>query len=330
MGWSRVLSFADPFPLQTVNQNADVEIFPTARGSFGSEFTQIGMDRLLMQRFHQRLPQVNTVSIKPGRTVIGFHSRQNQAVSQHCGMDVFPGDIIVNRFDMLHQRSGADFHYGSMSLPTDDFDAACEAITGHEFRTLTLTHLVRPNPVLMSRLTNLHETVGRIAETSPILLELPEVTRALEQQLMHAMVRCLTEGALSEMTAGGRRHDAIVARFEGFLQAHPDTPHYLAEICAAIAVSERTLRAACEEHLGMGPVRYLFLRRMHLVRRALLQTDASTTTVTRLATNLGFWELGRFSVAYRNLFGESPSQSLRRPAEDARRPSSLASPILHS
>jgi transcriptional regulator GlxA family with amidase domain len=70
------------------------------------------------------------------------------------------------------------------------------------------------------------------------------------------------------------------------------------------------------------------------VRRALLRADASTATVTRLATDHGFWELGRFSVTYRKLFDESPSQSLRRPADDTRsfrnRPSSLESPVLHS
>jgi transcriptional regulator GlxA family with amidase domain len=170
----------------------------------------------------------------------------------------------------------------------------------------------------MSRLTKLHEMVGQIAETTPDLLELPEVMRALEQNLIHLMVKCLTEGAVSEMTVGSRRHDIIVAKFEEFLEAHPDTPLYLAEICAAIGVAERTLRVACEEHLGMGPIRYLSLRRMHLVRRALLRENSSMATVTRVATDHGFWELGRFSVAYRALFGESPSESLRRPANDPR------------
>jgi len=45
----------------------------------------------------------------------------------------------------------------------------------------------------------------------------------------------------------------------------------------------------------MGPIRYLSLRRMHLVRRALLCADPATATVTRLATDHGFWELGRLS-----------------------------------
>jgi AraC-like DNA-binding protein len=62
----------------------------------------------------------------------------------------------------------------------------------------------------------------------------------------------------------------------------------------------------------MGPIRYLTLRRMHLVRRALLHSDPSTATVTQIVTDHGFWELGRFSVAYRTLFGEPPSETLRQ------------------
>jgi transcriptional regulator GlxA family with amidase domain len=109
-----------------------------------------------------------------------------------------------------------------------------------------------------------------------------------------------------------RRQNAIITRFLEFLTAHPNRPLYLTEICAAIGVAERTLRAACEEHLGMGPIRYLTLRRMHQARCALLRAEASNTTVTRIAMDHGFCELGRFSVAYCSLFRESPSETLRR------------------
>jgi len=51
----------------------------------------------------------------------------------------------------------------------------------------------------------------------------------------------------------------------------------------------------------MSPTRYLWLRRMHLARRALRRADPAMTTVTEIASNCGFWELGRFSVAYRAL-----------------------------
>jgi AraC-like DNA-binding protein len=63
----------------------------------------------------------------------------------------------------------------------------------------------------------------------------------------------------------------------------------------------------------MSPKRYLWMRRMNLARRALRSADLEHTTVTEVATEYGFWELGRFSVAYRSLFGEPPSAALRRP-----------------
>jgi AraC-like DNA-binding protein len=77
----------------------------------------------------------------------------------------------------------------------------------------------------------------------------------------------------------------------------------------------------------MSPLRYLWLRRMHLAHRRLIMADQTKTTVTELAAELGFWELGRFSVQYRALFGEPPSATLRRPPDDRNafrnRPSSL-------
>jgi len=292
------------------------------------------MNQLWMQRFHQNLPQVVAGTMKAGRRIISFLTAAKPTAMQHRGMAVSHGEIIVNNSDVLHQRTGAGFRMGGMSLLTGDFDVAYRAITGREFTGSPLKRLVRPDAALMSRLLNLHEMIGQLAKTTPDLLALPEVARALEHELVHLMIRCMIESASSGMTAGGRRHDTIVARFEEFLEANPDTPLYLTEICAAIGVAERTLRVACEEHLGMGPIRYLSLRRMHLVRRALLRADPSTATVTRLATDHGFWELGRFSVAYRALFDESPSESLRRPPDDLRiflnRPSSLESPFLHN
>src|ERR1700738_1189120 len=68
----------------------------------------------------------------------------------------------------------------------------------------------------------------------------------------------------------------------------------------------RPPRAACREHLGWSPTLYLWLRGMHLARGGLRVADPTATTVTEVATSYGFWGLGRFSVAYRSLFGEAP------------------------
>jgi AraC-like DNA-binding protein len=204
-----------------------------------------------------------------------------------------------------------------MSLAVDELNAAVESIAGRSFPEKLHGRVIRPNSTSMARLLKLHKMVGKLAHDTPDILEEPEVRRALEEQLIHVMVRCLTEGIGIESRIGARGHDKIIARFEAFLAEHPERPLYLTEICAGINVAERTLRASCEEHLGMGPIRYLTLRRMHQVRRALLLAEPSQSTVTRIVTDHGFWELGRFSVAYRALFGEPPSKTIRRPPNQA-------------
>jgi AraC-like DNA-binding protein len=47
-------------------------------------------------------------------------------------------------------------------------------------------------------------------------------------------------------------------------------------------------------------------------RRELMLAHGRSVTVTEIATALGFVELGRFSVEYRRMFGESPSATLRQ------------------
>jgi transcriptional regulator GlxA family with amidase domain len=53
-------------------------------------------------------------------------------------------------------------------------------------------------------------------------------------------------------------------------------------------------------------------RRLHAVRQALLSTPQHETSVSLVAVDHGFFELGRFAVDYRRLFDESPSATLAR------------------
>jgi AraC-like DNA-binding protein len=327
MTWVKTYALSDPLSYQTAIQAANVEFWPTSKGQFYGELTQIRMNKLWMQRYYVNLPQIQHVANRAGRKVFGFPTGPDAPPFEHRGICVMPGEIAFSGIGAFHQRARANFRHGTMSLRDDDVYAAYKALIGREFAERELGTFIRPGPELMFRLLKLHRIVGQLAHDTPDLLDVPELARAIEQQMIHFMIRCFADGVSRDFTAGARRHDAILRRFEDFLAANPDRPLYLTEICAGIGVAERTLRAACEEHLGMGPVRYLTLRRLHLVRRALLATDASKSNVTRVVTDHGFWELGRFSGAYRTMFGESPSETLRRPpaekSDSLNRPSSL-------
>jgi transcriptional regulator GlxA family with amidase domain len=109
----------------------------------------------------------------------------------------------------------------------------------------------------------------------------------------------------------------IVSRIEAFLREHVDEPIQVAQLCDVAGVSERSLRNAYHAVCGTSPKRYLTRRRMEAVRLALEAARPGEATVTRIATDFGFFELGRFAATYSSLFGERPSETLRGTLERA-------------
>jgi AraC-like DNA-binding protein len=104
----------------------------------------------------------------------------------------------------------------------------------------------------------------------------------------------------------------LVEQAERLALANFQTPLDIPTLCRALAVSERTLRKAFQKNRGLPPCRRIRMLRLSGARRGLLSACGGCVTVTEIATSFGFVELGRFSVEYRKMFGESPSETLSR------------------
>lgn len=93
-----------------------------------------------------------------------------------------------------------------------------------------------------------------------------------------------------------------------YLKAHDEIPT-LAVVVEKLGISIRTLEYTCKSLLNVSPQRYLTCWRLHCARRD-IRTHAESSSVTDVALKWGFSHLGRFSIAYRELFGEMPSRTL--------------------
>ena len=313
---STVLQFSDPYEYQASVRASDVKVLVTTSGDFQAKLARMDLHRLWMQRGRASLPLVAHTAVKKGRSPIFFLADAHQSSMHHSGMEVCPGDIVFTSSGAEHyHRASTASHWASMSLTPEELAAAGRALTGYDLAAPAATRLIRPPPHLMSRLLHLHETVGRLAATLPDMVAHPEVSRAIEQELVRVMVGCLTDGVAVGPDSLRRKRMPVMRLFERFLEENPGRPLYVTEVCAAIGVVDRTLRLHCLEHLGMSPNRYLWLRRMHQARRALALADPTAMTVTAIANDHGFGELGRFAVTYGKLFGEPPSATLRRASD---------------
>ena len=103
---------------------------------------------------------------------------------------------------------------------------------------------------------------------------------------------------------------AVVERAEAYVRSRLGTPVPVSRLCQVLGISERGLRNAFYGVRGLSPKRSMLAMRLQDVRRALSEPTLEPTTVTRIATGYGFYELGRFAAVYRNAFGEVPSATL--------------------
>jgi AraC-like DNA-binding protein len=319
----------DPTVYQAAIRGGQVDFSVTAKGSFSAKLVHVDLDTVWLQYGYENLPRVSHSVVSQKQAGVIFNADPSEAGAYYCGIEVTSNAMFAcGAGSPLHIRTSKPHSWAGMALTPENLSAASRALVGRELTKMSVIRVVRPHPARMTRLARLHAAARRLAEAAPDTLAHPEVSNALDHELTHALVTCLADEEPTKVGSGWRHHTAVIERFEQALAANSGEPLYLAEICAVVGASERVLRLSCEEHLGMGPIRYLWLRRMHLARRALLRSDPANTTVTQIATDHGFWELGRFSVAYTSLFGESPSATLRKPEGHHKaiqiRPSSLA------
>jgi transcriptional regulator GlxA family with amidase domain len=89
-----------------------------------------------------------------------------------------------------------------------------------------------------------------------------------------------------------------------------EAPDCLAGVASRLRTTLRTLELGFREVFGMSPREFRHLLRLQRAREE-LRWAAPDETVGQIAMRNGLLHLGRFSVSYRRVFGESPSETIR-------------------
>lgn len=160
----------------------------------------------------------------------------------------------------------------------------------------------------------LRSLVRKIFATASEIGGLPDtggIAVAMRQSLLAAIDSAVAEivPARWSSQANASRQIKIFRDIEAALSGHVGDVIYSEELANHIGVSLRTMHDAVQRYRGMSLHRYLRLRRLWLVRRRLV---GGAESVKAAALAYGFWHLGDFAQAYREQFGEMPSETLAR------------------
>jgi len=132
-----------------------------------------------------------------------------------------------------------------------------------------------------------------------------------ENELLRQILSILSNSQPVQNASYLSRKKAI-RKIKDFLAEHPKELVTVSRLCTIGGVSERTLQYAFLEHYGVSPKTYLKNYRLNGLRRELWNSDTGTTRINDVASLWGFWHMGQLAADYRKLFGELPSETLKR------------------
>ncbi|KRQ95486.1 helix-turn-helix domain-containing protein [Bradyrhizobium valentinum] len=150
-----------------------------------------------------------------------------------------------------------------------------------------------------------------LASHSPDTFAQPNVIEHVEESILQAVDLAM---AAASPTHEAKRlslsnYLALVRKLDEFVAVNAGKTLYSADVARQLGVSVRTLHNAVVAIRGMSMHRYMRLRRLWNVRQQLVRGE-SPQSVKAVALVNGFWHMGEFTSMYRDLFGETPQQTL--------------------
>jgi AraC family ethanolamine operon transcriptional activator len=226
--------------------------------------------------------------------------RDNELLIQHCGSE---GDLIGSPnfiihvltvseqrfFDKVHQLTGLDKSQQIRSLNR----IPLHPITAESLRVQFLA-LIR-NTI----------NIKSVTSNSPAFVNI------FAENLLNAIANIVIPDTVEQTTLRLKRQRQLVKKAEDYVMSYRAAPPRLDALCANIGTSERSLRGAFNACTGISVGAYLKTFRLNQVRRDLKSRSPDSIRVQDVAFNWGFSHLGQFAADYRQLFGESPSETLR-------------------
>jgi len=108
------------------------------------------------------------------------------------------------------------------------------------------------------------------------------------------------------------RGEEIALDIRDQVYSHMDGKISIESLARQHQISEKTLQNSFKSLFGFRPKHFLRLLKLNHVNNELINLDPKICTVSEIAFKWGFTHMGSFSRYYTDLFGENPSQTLKK------------------
>ncbi|WP_310417844.1 helix-turn-helix transcriptional regulator [Chamaesiphon sp. OTE_8_metabat_110] len=146
----------------------------------------------------------------------------------------------------------------------------------------------------------------------------------IQEELAGALLTCLLKGVKHNYSdeilyCCQGAFACYVKQASSFIAAHLQEEIELADIAAAVNISPRLLQKAFAQECDCSPMRFVSRSRLERIRQE-LERSSDATRIIDVMMNYGITQGGKFAKEYQQLFGEKPSDTLKRASQLDRHP----------
>jgi len=206
------------------------------------------------------------------------------------------------------------FHVTTMSIPAQILDEYCERNFQSSSRKMIGSDesILQVKPDVIEGLMKSLKLVSRLSRLRGDTNGHSNAVASFEAQLLDTLFQNSHGTVLKSRIPGRSGRNRVLDSALQYIENHQRDIVYIHELCAAIRVPERTLRAVFQREFGISPKRFLLGRKMYGVHRELWNSSPAYSHVSDLANAWGFWHMGQFAKDYRSFFGELPNDTLKK------------------
>jgi len=291
----------------------DLDYHQLDHGGFSSELLIFGNTTTLFTRAKLGRSLLQKGATPTGLITFGLLADPDISM-QWRNLDIY-GDrlFIFPPGGELHSISQPDFDVFALSLSEETLNQTCHAFELPDFRTLVGGNEVfncHPQSMLLLRKW-LHETEPGLANSIPAAASSMRLQQ-LEEELARRLIATLAESTGPASQPLTRKRDIALKVAVDFIFESDIPVTSVKELCSIAHVSERTLEYAFRERFGQSPKTFTLTHRLNNVRKRLRHADPDAVKIYKIAGHHGFLHMGQFTSDYKRLFGELPSETLRR------------------
>jgi hypothetical protein len=170
--------------------DARVNLTITGAGDFKARLTRLKWNQFEVYRCWENLPRIAYISLPADCIFISFPMGRTSLVSD--GFTLRNGDMVLHsQGERFYQRSNGACQWGLMSLSPEQLAGCSTALIRRSIAPTQTNKILCPTRADLLRFRRLFEQACDLAESKGKLIEHPEVARALEQEMLHAIVNCL-------------------------------------------------------------------------------------------------------------------------------------------